>query len=66
MPASAIPAQRSEVPESHLSPTCLSLGDSGLPLWGNRNISFGAGMCYGHAEWLKRNNRAELSGYFCL
>ncbi len=43
IPACVIPARRSAVPESHLFWMCLSLGDSGLPLRGNRNDSPGAG-----------------------
>ncbi len=45
-----------------LSVTCQSLGDSGLPLRGNRNDRSGAGMCCYQAVWLSRCNRAELSG----
>ncbi len=44
------------------SVTCLSQGDSGLPLRGNRNDGSGVGMCCGHVVWLKKCYRAGLSG----
>ncbi len=36
---------------------------SGLPLRGNRNDRSRVGTCCCHAVWLKKCNRAELSGY---
>ena len=44
------------------SGTCLSQGDSGLPLRGNRNDSFGVATCCALADWLKKCNIAELNG----
>ncbi len=54
----------SEAPCRNLifSGTCLSQGDSGLPLWGNRNDSFGVATCCALADWLKKCNIAELNG----
>ena len=41
------------------SGTCLCLGDSGLPLLGNRNDRSRAGTRCCHPVWLKKCNRTE-------
>ncbi len=45
------------------SGTCLSPGDSGLPLRGNRNDGSDPDRCCAQAAWLKGCNCAELAGY---